>query len=277
MIAGPWMNLRASLWVGLWVGLWASRPAAAFEPVIEPLSGGQIDWTRLELVAEASGRPPGGSMLSWEAMEGEARSLLGPKMLRLARDVRVDATRYARDLLEGVGRVADRLDDNLSLWESFEIRYHTSGLVEVEGALPLHAWLRPALIARAKGRDRGGPAVGAQTGLLIDMRGLGAIPAVAPVLRAESGEVIYALDGLVAPAVALRMPVVYVTDPADPVAVARAGESPVLARAIRVDNGVDPVVSAADAARILAAAESSPFLLQAQVVMVIESHGEVEK
>ena len=273
MSADLWVNL----WAILWVGLWASRPAAAFEPVIEPLSGGQIDWTRLELVAEASGRPPGGSMLSWEAMEGEARSLLGPKMLRLARDVRVDATRYARDLLEGVGRVADRLDDNLSLWESFEIRYHTSGLVEVEGALPLHAWLRPALVARAKGRDRGGPAVGAQTGLLIDMRGLGAIPAVAPVLRAESGEVIYALDGLVAPAVALRMPVVYVTDPADPVAVARAGESPVLARAIRVDNGVDPVVSAADAARILAAAASSPFLLQAQVVMVIESHGEVDK
>lgn len=251
------------------IALLLAGVAAAFEPVVEQLNGGQVDWTRMELVAEASGRPPGGSLLSWEAMEGEARSQLGPKMLKLARDVRMDSTRYVRDLLDGVGRVADRLDDNLSLWEAFQVRYHTSGLVEVEGALSLHPWLRPALVARARGNDRGGPPAGPATGLVIDLRGIKVSPAVAPVVRSEAGEVLYGLDGITAAAAALRMPVVYVSDPADPVAVARAGEQPVLVQALRVSEGVDPVVSAKDTARIQAAAAESPFLLQAQVVFIV--------
>lgn len=243
--------------------------AYALPTVIEELSGGHIDWTRLELVAGAEGHPPGGAILSWEAMEGQARAALGPRMLDLTRYIRIDAEHLGGDLLDQSNRVADRLRENLSMWEVFKVDYFTSGSVDIEGALSLHAWLRPALVEMAKGKERTGPPTGAITGLVVDARGIALKPAIAPAIKSAKGEVLYNIDGATSMAMAQRSPVIYVTDPADPFGVARAGEQPLFIHAIGASEGVDLTVSDTDFSIIQQRSQESPFLLHGNVVIVV--------
>ena len=190
-------------------------------------------------------------------------------MLTLTRYVQIDATRMGSDLLDGGNRVADRLRENLSMWEVFKVQYFTSGSVDIEGALSLHAWLRPALVDMAKSKERTGPPTGSITGLVVDARGLKVNPSVAPALTGPRGEALYSIESTTAMAMAQRSPVIYVSDPADPFGVARAGEQPLFVRAVGSSNGVDLSVSEADHANIQQRAEEAPFLLHGNVVIVV--------
>lgn len=244
--------------------------ALAFEPVVEELDGGKVDWTAMKLLASAEGERTTGAMTDVEALEGSARSRLGPRMLDLAKQVRVTSEQDAGDLLDAGDAVADRLDANLAIWEVYEVRYYTSGGVEMDGALPIQPWLRPALTARAAGKDRpGGAAAAAITGLLVDARGVAVKPAVAPRILDPSGAAIYELSTLTVHAASQRGPVVWVRDPADPVAVRRAGEQPLIVRAAGVKDGCDLVLSAEDAAKVRDAASGAGFLLNGQVAVVV--------
>ncbi len=244
--------------------------AGAFEPVTEDLSGGRIDWTTLRLLASADGVPSGGVIVNLETLEGDARQRLGPRMLTLARQVRVTSELTTADLLNARDAVADRLDDNLVLWEVYEVRYFTSGGVSMDGALPLQAWLRPALVSLAEGKERTSPAEGPVTGLVIDARGLKLSPALAPRVKDGAGEVLYSVQTMTELAASQRAPVVYVTDPADPAAAKRAGGQPLFVRAGKVVDETDLALDPTDAARVRDAAALAPFLLLGHVVVVVD-------
>lgn len=246
-----------------------NSPVWAFEPVMEELADGRIDWTSLRLLASAEGVPSSGVLVNLEALEGDARQRLGPRMLAMARRVRVSAELTAADLLDARDLVADRIDDNLMLWEVFEVRYYMSGGVEMEGALPLQAWMRPALVSLAKGKDRTTPATAPTSGLVVDARGLDVSPALSPRLQGPTGDPLYSVATMTVLAASQRTPVVYVTDPADIAASKRAGIQPLFVRARSVNASTDLVLDAEDAARVAAAAAESPFLLQGNVVVVV--------
>lgn len=245
--------------------------AFAFEPVVETLDGGRIDWTAGRLLASAEGEHTTGAMRDVEAMEGNARHRLGPQMLELAREVRISSELDAGDLLDAGDPVADRLDANLALWEVYETRYFASGKLEMDGALALQPWLRPALTAGAKGKDRpAGSGTGGTSGIVLDARGVKGIkPAVAPRIVDQAGSELYSLATLTVYAASQRGPVVYVTDPADPAGVRRAGETPLVVTVSGVQGGCDLVLSATEAIQVRQAAEASPFLLNGQVVVVV--------
>lgn len=244
--------------------------AWGFDPVIQELSDGRIDWTSLRLLASAEGVPSSGVLVNLETLEGDARQRLGPRMLAMARKVRVSADLTAADLLDARDLVADRIDDNLMLWEVFEVRYYMSGGVEMEGALPLQSWLRPALVSLAKGKDRTTPATAPTSGLVVDARGLDVSPALSPRLQGPAGETLYSVATMTVLAASQRTPVVYVTDPADVAAGKRAGVQPLFVRAASVSSATDLVLDAADAARVAQAATEAPFLLQGNVVVVVD-------
>ncbi len=254
----------------LLAGLLFCKDAAAFDPVIEELSDGRVDWTSLRLLAAAEGVPSGGVLVNLETLEGDARQRLGPRMLAMARKVRISAETTAGDLLDARDAVADRLDDNLMLWEVFEVRYYMSGGVEMEGALPLQRWLRPALVSLARGKDRTAPATAPTSGLVIDARGLEVSPALSPRVRDAAGTELYSVATMTVLAASQRTPVVYVTDPADLAAGKRAGAQPLFVRATAVDAETDLVLDPADAARVAQAAAEAPFLLQGNVVVVVD-------
>ncbi len=248
----------------------ATSRAWAMDPIIRELSAGRVNWTTLELCAEASEANSSGSMAGYEALEGRARAELGPRMLNLAREVRIDSGHTSGDLMSSTEALADKLDANVSLWEVTEARYYTSGRVDVEVCLPVHPWLRPALSRMATGVDRSSPAELPYTGLIVDARGLDVDPAIAPEILDPAGAVLYGGATMTSFSASQRPMVVYVSDPADPIAVRRCGEQPVIVQAVSVADEVNLVLSPEGSAALQKAAAGAGFLAQGTVVVVVD-------
>lgn len=249
--------------------LLAMGAALAIEPVLEPVGEGTINWTTLELLASARGRPQPGAMFNLETLEDDARGRLGPVMLSLARKVRIDRASTVGDVLARKDDLAWRVDDNLSLWEVYEVRYYTSGAVEIDGSLPLQGLVRPVLLDGAEGKERGGVVTGTTTGLVVDARGLDLRPAMAPRILGAGDAELYGVSTLTEAAASARGPAIYVHDPADVAAVRRAGGQPLFVRAEAVVDGTDVRLSPAEAAALREAAGVAPFLLRGNVVFVV--------
>lgn len=239
----------------------------ALEPVTEDLDGGAVDWTALQITATARGTASTGALSSRSNNEGDALSQLGRRMLDLVPLVRVSASETGKDILGADDVVADRVDERLSAWQIAEARYLPSGVVELDAALALQPLFRPAMVARAKGKERP-PVAGGPTGLVIDARDVDLSPAIAPRVEDPSGGLLYGVETMSDYTASQRLPVVYVRDPADVAAVRRAGAEPLFVHATAAVNGTDLVVSAEDAARVRGAAATGDFLLHANVVVV---------
>lgn len=241
--------------------------AWALDPVEEDIGGGVVDWTALQLDATARGNASTGALTSRASNEGDALAQLGRRMLDLVPKLRFSAEETGADILDAEDVVADRVDANLSAWQVEEARYLADGVVELDAALPLQPLFRPAIVARAKGKERP-PVAGGPTGLVIDAREVELLPAIAPRVEDPAGQLLYGVEVLSDYTAAQKLPVVYVRDPADPVAVRRAGAEPIFVRATAVVGGSDLVLGAEDAARVRAAATTGDFLLHANVVVV---------
>ena len=112
------------------------------------------------------------------------------------------------------------------------------------------------------------PSSGGYTGLIVDCRGLGLKPVMSPVIKTDSGTSIYGHKNLdYDKVVALGM--------ADysynlNSGVARAGSNPLIVKAVSLEGTLrgNPVVSAADANKILAENSVSHFLESTNVVFI---------
>lgn len=105
---------------------------------------------------------------------------------------------------------------------------------------------------------------GTYTGVIVDCRGMGLKTAMAPGIYAENGEVVYGLEHFSHEFVINNGYVGYSNDIAN---ASRAGANPLVVKAVSL-NGVRPVVSNADAGKILAENQASNFLANAKVVFV---------
>lgn len=113
------------------------------------------------------------------------------------------------------------------------------------------------------------PSSGGYTGLIIDCRGLGLKPVMSPVIKNDAGVAIYGHKNLNPDKVIANGMADYAYDTSSNVA--RAGSNPLIIKAVSLDGGVlrgNPVVSTADANRILSENNVSHFLENTNVVFV---------
>ena len=107
---------------------------------------------------------------------------------------------------------------------------------------------------------------GVYTGVIIDCRGLGLIKAMSPTIHAANGKPIYGYKNLDYDKVVRQGMAGYATSLTSNVS--RAGSRPLVLKAIRVDNRVNPVLSVEDADKMLVEGQASGFLSQCAVVFV---------
>lgn len=108
------------------------------------------------------------------------------------------------------------------------------------------------------------------TGLVIDCRGLGTINCVmSPVIKNADGMKIYGHTNLDYDKIIVNGMAVYAGDAYDQISAQRAGNNPLVVKAVRLDDmNSNPVVSVVDADRILAANGHDKFLDNCAVVFV---------
>ena len=111
-----------------------------------------------------------------------------------------------------------------------------------------------------------GKAIGGYTGLIVDCSGLGLKPVMSPVIKNASGQPIYGYKNLDYDRVVSNGMAGYTADIRNAV---RAGANPLVVRAIGLDNhNGNPILSVADANRVLIENGASGFLDRTAVVFV---------
>lgn len=111
-----------------------------------------------------------------------------------------------------------------------------------------------------------GKAVGGFTGLIVDCRGLGLKPVMSPVIRNDNGQPIYGYKNLDSQTVIANGMASYVSDISR---ATRAGSNPLVVKAVSVTNhSGDPVISVADANRVLIENGATGFLDRTNVVFL---------
>lgn len=246
----------------------AAEPAPAFPPIREPLQGGVIDWSAWRLEASAESDRRVGAWKDQRVQEQDALDRLAPRVLSLAPLVRFAPDTTAGDLMARGDDLAERLREGLKAWRVEETRYVSSGRVEMDAALDLVAWLRPALVAVSR-QGSAPESTGQHTGLLVDVRGLDFQPCLAPSVVPPEGPPLFDARALSEETVRRGSPVHYASDPAEGRAFSRAGERPLFARASAVD-GCEIRLDAADAAALAAAPDLAAIGAAGKVVVVVD-------
>ena len=109
-------------------------------------------------------------------------------------------------------------------------------------------------------------AIGGYTGVIIDCRGLGLKPVMSPVIKNEKGISIYGHKNLNYDKIVADGMVSYASSASQ---AGRAGSHPLIIKAISLmDHNANPVISVADANRILIENSSSNFLNETKVVFL---------
>ena len=111
-----------------------------------------------------------------------------------------------------------------------------------------------------------GKAIGKFTGLIVDCRGLGLKPVMSPVIKNANGRPIYGYKNLDYDKVIEKGMASYARNMSE---ASRAGRNPLIVRALDVENhGGTPVLSVADANRVLIENGATHFLDDTNVVFL---------
>lgn len=244
-----------------------------FAPVGTRVGEALVDWTAMTIRASAQARAVGGAHTDLMVVEDQARGRLGPLVLEASRAVVVDAGRTTGDIIGSGSRTGRYLDDQTArAWHVVEARYYTSGRIELDAELDMAGWLRPLLLAGARGAEGTPPQLEPteHTGVVVDARGLDLEGALSPALWSTTGLRLYGLEMMDPRAARERTPVVWVSDPADPRAATRAGARPLLLRAAEIRDRVDVVLPDVEAARLAASSGIARLLSEGRVVLVAD-------
>lgn len=253
------------MWLS-WLALFLGPAAAA--PVVETLPEGRIDWSRMVLVVAVQSDQRVGAWTDRRLQEQDAMDRLGPQVRGTAMRVRLTPDTQVTDIVGEEGPMARRISEGADAWVVTEARYREAGSVELVAELDLHRWLKPVLATLARPEPvEEGP--GEFSGLLVDVRGLPFEPCLVPRVLSASGELLFGVQRLYAGVLDAGPPVVYVSDPADPRAVARAGERPLLVRAASVARGGEIQLDPEVGQRVQAAADLPSLASRGRVVIVV--------
>ena len=197
-----------------------------FSDVTQAIDGATINWTELRLEISLSSSSTVGAWHSWSSQEMEVWESIKQQFPEVSGAVMIQPGLYARDLMAENNARGLRTLGELDKWHVEETRYHTSGSVDIDADLDLMPWLGPTLREQANTVPVS-PIEDGPTGIVIDARDVGFVPALSPTISMASGKILCNTEGGASiSTLENSSPVQYVSDPADPKASERAGEAP---------------------------------------------------
>lgn len=245
----------------------------AAEPVVDEFRSGEVDWSKGVLRVEVSLIQNTAFWRDIRATEKDARRKLQGRIQDQALGLPLTSELTVSEAVstwEDVGEaLMIGLADGMGHWQVVETHYYTSGKVGLVGELNLVEWLRPFSSRIASAPPDSPSDTMKSSGIVVDARHLDLDPSFAPRLLDADGGVVYELQHLSKEEASVRMPVLWVTDPADIAVVERVGETPALMVAQAVADDHDLVLTSRDAARLRVLSAGTSLLQRAPVVVVV--------
>ncbi len=245
---------------------------------------GGIDWSTRVVTAKGIGAPnPAMPAVTARPMAIQAaRTVALRNALELIKGINLSSTTTVENYMVQSDIVRTSVQGYISTFKESEPRYMSDKTIEITVTIPLDNQLSETLLPKeitntpqALASTR--PAAtgsGAFTGLVIDARGLGIVPAMAPKIVDEAGKEIYG-SAYVNRQFAVKWGMAGYAKTPEQAASAmgdRIGKNPGVIKAVRSSGTTkcDLVLSNNDARSIEAAAQSMNFLSDCRVVIVVD-------
>ncbi|MBE9533483.1 MAG: LPP20 family lipoprotein [Proteobacteria bacterium] len=251
--------------------------------VVQQFDQGSINWSTGKVVAVGIGAPPSkpANMAQARAMARRAAITVARRnLLEISQGVQVDSMTLVKDFTVRSDIIRTSVQGVVRNAQVIDTAYMSDGSVEVTMVMSLggefaNVILPPPPVGTAFPLPPPGtemPASQVYTGMVIDARGLGARPAMAPKIVDESGKEIYG-SAMVNREFAVQQGMVgYAKDLSAAQVNNRVTDRPVTIKALRTSGAarVDVVISDSDAAKLTSAAENLSFLQKCRVMVVLD-------
>jgi hypothetical protein len=255
-------------------------PVAFYAQYLEKTpSGGVVDWTDQMIREVGIGAPnpnlPIGAQRP-SAIEAAKRVALR-NLLERVQGMNITSEVTVQEYMVVSDVIYNRVEGAVRNFRVVDTRYKSDGSVEVEVEVPLSGIYSTVLtdyipMGQQPYGYEGTPSSTVYTGLIVDARGLGLRPALAPKIVDQNGMEVYG-TGSVSRDYALQIGVVgYEKDLNRARANERVTNNPLVVKAVEVSgtHNTDVVVSNQEANMIRAAAQNLNFLQQCKVMLILD-------
>ncbi|HUI45725.1 MAG TPA: hypothetical protein VL122_07080 [Nitrospirota bacterium] len=266
----------------------SAQSAGKVTDVIEPAgSSGKVDWTTGVITAVgigASPAQPANPAQGRGVAERAAQVVALRNLLEAVKGVRVESTTAVENFMVTSDMIRTDVNGIIQGATIMDKKYMSDGSVEVTVGMKLTGALADAILPKIPltpaalatspaGSTPPAPVAGRPyTGLIVDARGLGARPAMAPKITNEDGKEIYGSASISRDYAVREGMVGYLKDPVAAQADPRVADKPLLVKAIKAsgDSRVDLTISNADAAAIQSAAQNLNMLEKCRVIILVD-------
>lgn len=271
----------AMLMSGGWAG---AQLVGSIKDVVEPVgTAGRVDWSTGVITAVGIGAPPAqpANPAQARAMAERAAQVVAYRnLLEAVKGLRVDATTLVENFMVTSDIIRTEVNGIIQGATVMDKKYMSDGSVEVTIGMKLTGALADALLPKKPLTPPTGltgtltPAAPGQvyTGLIVDARGLGARPAMAPKILNEEGKEVYG-SAWVNRDYAVREGMAgYLKDPTAAMTNPRVTDRPLMVKALKVSGSarVDLVIANADAAMLHSTAQNLSFLEKCRVIILVD-------
>jgi hypothetical protein len=258
--------------------------AGTVKDVVDPVgSTGKVDWTTGVITAVGIGAPPAqpANPAQARAMAERAAQVVAYRnLLEAVKGVRVDSTTTVENFIVTSDAIKTQVNGIIQGATVMDKKYMSDGSVEVTVGMKLTGALAEALLPKTPltppPGSTGTLAPGAPgqlyTGLVVDARGLGVRPAMAPKILNEEGKEVYGSAWINRDYAVREGMVGYLKDPAAAQTNPRVTDKPLMVKALKVsgDGRVDTVISNADAALLHGASQNLSMLEKCRVIILVD-------
>jgi len=249
-------------------------------------SAGKVDWTTGVVTAVGIGAPPANPANPAQARamaERAAQVVAYRNLLEAVKGVRLDSTTTVENFMVTSDVIKTQVSGFIQGATVMDKKYMSDGSVEVTVGMKLSGALADALLPKAPATPPTpptgmtgtlAPATAGQvyTGMIVDARGLGVRPAMAPKIVNEEGKEVYGSAYINRDWAVREGMVGYLKDPMQAQTNGRVTDKPLMVKAMKVsgDARVDLVIANADAAMLFGATQNMSFLEKCRVIILVD-------
>lgn len=275
MLKGTLLALAttALLAVPAYAGDTKDPAAAADDSVVQKVGHGEINWSKKYVTATGSGAAnlKDASVAQARLMAERAAKLDALRnILETIQGIQVSGSRSANDMMSN-GEIKTRISGMAQGYKVVDTKYYSDGSVDVVIQMPIDENLTNALVERPKkARKVTTEGAATATGLIVNARGLGLTPSMAPRIVDEAGKEVYGTE--VVSEKGLKQGGIAGYAKSDEQAKDRTGDKPMVIKALRLadKSKTDVVIANGDADRLRDPSSNLSFLADGKVVILVD-------
>ncbi len=237
---------------------------------------GQINWTNRTIIATGSGAPDLNAATVAQARLGAERVAKLDALrniLETIKGVRINSDITVKNEMVTDSKIRTRVEGVARGFKVLKTKYYSDGGVDLVVQMSLDGSLGELFI-KSKEKSNPLPAFGTpnNTGLILDARGLRALPALAPQVFDQAGQIVFNSDYLTKKAIENNGVASYFQDFKSAKQDKRAGTNPLVIKAsgLMAGSKTDLMLSKQDAEKLRDPKANLSYLAEGKVVIVID-------